>query len=131
MVFHPNYWGTIFLGEGNGFWKSTDMGVTYNLLHDFGNKVRYLQISYSNPNVIYADVVGYGLYKSENGGESWDLKPTLTNGQYGSSYWKGKLFLAISPFDENKIYACLQNGTWSADIGQVFRSIDGGDTWED
>jgi PKD repeat protein len=29
------------------------------------------------------------------------------------------------------IYACLQNGTWSADIGKVFRSSDGGDTWED
>jgi len=131
MVFHPNFWGTIYLGEGNGFWKSVDMGVTYDLLHDFGNKVRYLQISYSNPNVIYADVVGYGLYKSENGGESWTLKPSLTSGQYGNSYWKGKLFLAISPFDENKIYACLQNGTWSADLGQVFRSVDGGDTWED
>lgn len=131
MVFHPNYYGEIYLGEGNGFWKSIDMGLTYDLLYDFNNRVRYLQISYSNPDVIYADVVGKGLYKSQDGGVSWELKPSLTSGQYGTSYWKGKLFIAISPYNENIIYTCLQNGTWSEDIGKVFRSADGGDSWED
>ena len=57
--------------------------------------------------------------------------PTLTGGEYGTSYWKGKLFFAVSPYNENVIYACLQNGTWSADIGEVFCSTDGGETWED
>jgi PKD repeat protein len=59
------------------------------------------------------------------------LKPALTNGEYGSAYWKGKLFFAISPYNENVIYACLQNGTWTADIGKIFRSEDGGNTWTD
>ncbi len=131
MVFHPNFYGTIFLGEGNAFWKSIDMGVTYDLIHDFNAKVRYLQISYSNPDVFYADVIGSGLYRSDDGGQSWTLKPSLTSGQYGTSYWKGKLFFAISPYNEDVIYACLQNGTWSADIGEVFKSTDGGDTWAD
>lgn len=131
MVFHPNYYGTIFLGEGNGFWRSTDMGVTWDLLNDFGQRVRYLQISFSNPEVLYADVVNKGLYKTVDGGQTWTLKPSLTGGQFGTSYWKGKLFFAISPWNENVVYACLQNGTWSSDIGKVFRSADGGDTWED
>ena len=131
MVFHPNFYGTIYLGEGNGFWKSTDLGVSYDLLNDFGNRVRYLQISYSNPDILYADIVNKGLYKTEDGGENWTLKPSLTNGQYANAYWRGRLFFAISPYNENTIYACLQNGTWSADIGKVFRSSDGGDTWED
>jgi hypothetical protein len=65
------------------------------------------------------------------GGQNWTLKPSLTSGEYGNSYWKGKLFFVISPYDENVIYACLQNGTWSADIGKVYRSTDGGDTWSD
>lgn len=130
MVFHPNYYGTIFLGEGIGFWKSTDMGVSWDLLYNFGFRVRYLQISHANPEVLYADVVNKGLYKSQDGGQSWELKPSLTSGDYGTSYWRGKTFIAISPYNENVIYTCLQNGTWSADPGQVFRSTDSGDTWE-
>jgi photosystem II stability/assembly factor-like uncharacterized protein len=131
LVFHPNYYGTIYLGEGTGFWKSEDCGETYELLHNFPNTVRYLQISYSNPDVIYADVVGQGLCKSTDGGLTWTLKPSLTSPPNGNSSWKGKLFFAISAYDEHKIYACLQNGTWSADIGKVFKSMDGGETWED
>nr|NQU92303.1 discoidin domain-containing protein [Bacteroidota bacterium] len=130
MAFHPNFWGTIYLGEGNGFWKSLDMGVTFDLLHNFDGRVRYLQISYHNPDVLYADVVGKGLYRSDDGGQNWESKPSLTGGQYGNSSWKGNTFIAISPYDENRIYACLMNGTWSANIGKVFRSINGGDTWE-
>ena len=131
MVFHPNYYGTVFLGEGTGFWKSTDMGVTWDLLCNFPDRVRYLQISYSNPDVLYADIVNRGLYKSTDGGASWTLKPSLTSAPYGNSNWKGKLFFAVSPYNENVIYACLQNGTWSADIGKVYRSVNGGDTWTD
>ncbi len=131
LVMHPNYYSTIFLGEGNAIWKSDDGGISYDMIYDFGARVRYLQISFSNPDVLYVDVVNKGLYKSEDGGFSWVLKPTLTNGLNGTSYWKGKTFIAISPYDENTIYTCLQNGTWSSDIGKVFRSADGGDTWED
>ncbi len=131
MVFHPNFYGQVYLGEGNGFWRSLDMGVSWDLLHDFGSKMRYLQISYHNPDVLYADVIGLGLCRSGDGGESWETKPALTGGQYGNAYWKGKLHFAISPYDEDVIYACLQNGTWSSDIGEVYRSGDGGDTWED
>ena len=131
MVFHPNFYGTIYLGEGNAMWRSIDGGVSYDMLYDFNDRVRYVQISYSNPDVLYADVVNNGLFKSEDGGITWTLKPSLTNGQNGTSNWKGKTFFAISPYDENTIYACLQNGTWSADIGKVFRSTDGGDTWVD
>lgn len=131
LVFHPNYYGTIYLGEGTGFWKSEDCGVSYELLHNFPNTVRYLQISYSNPDVIYADIVGQGLNKSTDGGLTWTLKPSLTSPPNGNSNWKGKLFFAISPYNDSIIYACLQNGTWSADIGKVFKSSDGGNTWED
>jgi photosystem II stability/assembly factor-like uncharacterized protein len=129
LVTHTNYYGTFFLGEGNGFWKSIDMGVSWDLIYTFPDRVRYLQISYSNPDVIYADIVNSGLYKTTDGGTTWISKPSLTSPPNGNSYWNGKLFFAISPYNENVIYACLQNGTWSADLGKVFRSTDGGDTW--
>ena len=131
LVHHPNYYGTLYLGEGNGFWKSTDAGVTWDLLYDFPAKVRYLQISYHNPDVIYADILYGGLVQSTDGGMTWIQKASLTAPPYGTSSWKGKLFFAISPYDAQTLYACLQNGTWSADTGKVFRSVDGGDTWED
>jgi len=131
IVFHPNYYGLVYLGDGDGFWRSRDMGVSWDLLYDFGKTMRYLQISYHNPDVLYADIVNKGLYRSTDGGLSWELKPSLCSSEYGGSYWKGKTFFTISPTDENTIYACLQNGTWSDDIGEVFKSTDGGDTWED
>jgi len=131
LVHHPNYYGTLFLGEGTGFWRSTDLGVTWDLLYNFPSRVRYLQISSSNPQVFYADIVGGGLCRSEDGGFTWVLKPSLTSPPYGNANWKGKLFFAISPHDENLVYACLQNGTWSADLGKVFLSSDGGNTWVD
>jgi photosystem II stability/assembly factor-like uncharacterized protein len=131
VLIHPNYYGLIHVGEGNGYWESTDMGVTWDLLYDFGQAVRYIQRSYSNPDVIYADILGSGLQKSVDGGTTWTEMPSLTQAPNGSNYWKGKLFFAISPYDEDVVYACLQNGTWSADIGEVFRSMDGGATWED
>lgn len=131
LIHHPNYYGTLFLGQGNGFWRSHDAGITWDLLHAFPGRVRYVQMSYSNPSVIYADVVGLGLCKSENGGVTWVTKPSLTAPPNGNSGWEGNLFFAVSPKNENVIYACLQNGTWSADIGKVFRSADGGNTWSD
>lgn len=131
LVFHPNYYHNIYLGEGTGFWKSSDMGQSYELLYDFNNRIRFLQISNHNPKVFYADIQNKGLYKSEDGGITWLHKQSLTNGDNGNSYWNGKLHFVISPSDENVIYACLQNGTWTADIGKVFKSDDGGNTWTD
>jgi len=131
MVYHTNYYGTIYLGEGSSVWKSTDMGQSFDLLHTFTNMVLWLQISYSNPSVMYADVVGKGLYKSTNGGETWVAKPKLTDGTVGTPYWNGKLFFTVSPYDENTIYACLQNGTWTSDKGKIFKSTNGGTTWTD
>ena len=133
LIHHPNYYGTLFLGEGKSIWKSEDMGASFIEIKSFNHEVVYLQMSYKNPNVFYVDVISEGLYRSGDGGKSWTAKPSLTNGTYPgtSSSWKGNLHFTISPYNENVIYACLSNGAWSNNVGKIFKSIDGGDTWTD
>ncbi len=121
FLHHPNY-STLYVGEGTQFWKSTDMGATWTALHDFGTTVRFMEISHKNPNVIYADVEGDGLYKSGNGGYTWSLKTNPT------SNFKGRYHIVISPYNEDFIYVCRQKNNQS-NHSSIYKSVDGGSTW--
>lgn len=129
LLHHPYYHSHLYLGEGNALWSSKDAGLTWDMQYQFTNRVMTIQIGIEEANVMYADIVGLGLHRSEDGGKTWVRKPTLTSAPNGTSYWNGKLSLALSPYDADIIYACLQNGTWSADKGKIFKSTDGGSTW--
>ena len=131
IIQHPNYYNLIYLNFENGIWLSKDFGETFDLISTLPGQIRYIEMSYKNPDVLYADVVNYGLYRSNDSGKTWEKKPSLTDGSNGDSNWRGHTFFVVSPYNENTIYACLRNGTWSVDIGKVFRSVDGGDTWTD
>jgi photosystem II stability/assembly factor-like uncharacterized protein len=126
---HHNYHSLIYLGEGTGFWASTDRGATFDLLKSFSGDVMFIQNSFKNPDYIYADVEGKGLYKSEDAGKTWLYKPSLTN-IYGKKSWAGKLHFVVSPYDENTVYACPQK-RWANWDSKVFKSTDGGTTWKD
>lgn len=128
LLHHPNYHSVLYVGEGSGFWKSSDMGVTFDLLHSFNDDVMFVEISHKNPKVLYADVEGDGLFRSENGGETWTHKPALIS-NHGRSDWAGKIHFVISPYDENTIYACPQktSASWQ---GKILKSTDGGGSWE-
>ena len=130
FLIHPNYYNTFFIGNGTGVWKSTDGGSSFNLLHDFGKGVWQMQISRTNPNIMYADVEGDGLYRSADGGNTWVAKPALTQDPYGYDWWQGNLSMVVSPFNENVLYACPQQN-WPDNSRKIFRSADGGDTWQD
>ena len=68
VVAHPYYSGQLYVGSENALWVSKDFGSTFDLLYDFGSKVRYFDISTQNPDVIYVDVAGSGFFRSEDGG---------------------------------------------------------------
>ncbi len=129
LIHHPNYFEILFLGEGNSFWKSTDMGESFKSLYTFPGEVLCLQMSTKNANVLYADIKSNGLYRSEDQGKTWAYKSSLSSNSNGGSKMRGRTNLVISPYDENTIYACYSNGTWGGDKGGVFKSVDGGDSW--
>ncbi len=128
LLEHPNYSETLYLGQGTGVWKSTDMGATWNILHNFSGNVMFIEISHKNPEVMYADVQGVGLYKTEDGGLNWVVKNNFIGSGLGTLSWRGYLHFVISPYDENTIYLCPQKSKvgWE---GKVLKSTNGGDTW--
>ncbi len=127
----PRYMYTYYLGEGNQFWKTTDNGLTFTSLYTHSSataKIRYIEVSRSNPDIIYFTVQSTGpddgeLWKTINGGILWTKcsnPGTLTASQRRVSK------ITMSGTDANTLWWCFRTGP----NGQkVFKSIDGGTTW--
>lgn len=79
------------------------------------------------PDTYYTGFTGGGVYKTENGGNSWI---NVSDGYFKTGSVGA---LAVAPSDPNVIYAgmgetCIR-GNMSAGDG-VYKSVDGGDTWQ-
>jgi photosystem II stability/assembly factor-like uncharacterized protein len=124
VVTHPNYSGTLYLGSENSIWVTTNYGQAFDLLYTFPGRVRYLDISRSNPQVIYADIEGStnGLFRSLDGGKTWGRRMQMDS-------WNGKMTFAISPYNYNVIYAARQVGAWDNYDSEMYKSTNGGATW--
>jgi len=128
--------GTFYLGaSGGGVWKTTDYGEVWNNVSDgyFASpSIGDIAVSQSDPNVLYVGtgsdglrsnvIRGKGVYRSRNGGDSWDFIGLEDSGHIGA--------VEIDPRDNNVV--------WVAAIGQafedneergVYRTRDGGGTW--
>ncbi len=75
-----------------------------------GGKVNVLCVNHQNPSILYAGTDG-GVYRSEDGGESWQVKH---EGQPVQA-------MALDPIDQSILYIGTDSG--------VFRSVDRGETW--
>jgi photosystem II stability/assembly factor-like uncharacterized protein len=124
--------------DERGIFKSTDGGATWRrtLFRDAKTGGVDIAIDRHNPNVIFAALweayrveyqmssggPGSGLFKSTDGGEHWTeitRNPGLPRGVVG------KIGVAISGADPNRIYAIVEN-----ENGGLFSSDDGGGTWK-
>ena len=148
IVVHPDnadvLWvaalGHAFGTDGNeerGVFKSTDGGETWQkvLYHNRHAGAVDIEIDPVNPRILYASLweayrnpwemssggEGSGLYKSTDGGKTWEnisKRPGLPKGLLG------KIGVAISPANNDRVWAIIEN-----ENGGVFRSDDGGKTW--
>ncbi|MDX1675043.1 MAG: hypothetical protein R3314_09635 [Longimicrobiales bacterium] len=127
-------------GEPNperGVYRTTDGGETWErvLFVDENTGAVDLSLDPNDPDRAFAGMwdvwrkpwgmksggPGSGLYRTADGGETWDDlsgAPGLPEGVWG------KVGVSVSPVDGQRVYAIIE-----AEDGGVFRSDDGGDTW--
>ncbi|MEZ4987328.1 MAG: hypothetical protein R2795_20170 [Saprospiraceae bacterium] len=124
-----------FGATGGGVWKTTDGGQTWNNISDgyFGGSIGAVAVSESDPNVIYVGggevtvrgnvSYGYGMYKSVDAGKTWS-HIGLPNSRHIPR-------VRIHPDNPDWVYAAvLGNLFQSSEERGVYRSQDGGKTWQ-
>ena len=118
-----------------GVWKSTDTGRTWaSVFNDQPTgSVGALAVAPTNPNIVYAGSgeglqrpdlsVGNGMYKSTDGGRSW-RHLGLRDGQQIAN-------ILVDPRDANRVFVAVVGHPYGPNEERgVFRSTDGGETWQ-
>jgi photosystem II stability/assembly factor-like uncharacterized protein len=126
-----------FGSTGGGVWKTTDGGVTWEPLGDQTFKtgsVGAVAVSESDPNVVYVGMGeetlrgnvshGDGMYKSTDAGKTWKKLPGLDDTRHIAR-------VRVHPRNPDLVYvAAIGHAFGPNEQRGVFRSKDGGKTWE-
>jgi len=121
--------------NNGGVWKSTDAGQTWTPIFDDQptGSIGALAVAPSNPDILYVGSgeglrrpdlsVGDGIYKSIDGGRSWQHLGLRDAQQIGS--------ILVDPKDPNRVFAAALGHPYGPNTERgIFRSLDGGVTWE-
>ncbi len=119
---HPWYCNTFYLGNQNKFYRSQDMGTTYEILDTFASNVLGFDISRTNPNIVFLSTEFNGLFKSSNGGKSFNPVNLPYGGKIGTHY----VDVRIDPENENIVWYIQGDGT---NGNKVFKSTNQGSSW--
>jgi len=124
--------------HGRGMYKSTDGGKTWfhTGLPEAG-QIGKIRVHPEDENLVFAAVLGHifgpneerGVYRSKDGGESWEAVLQLSD-------TTGAISLAMNPHNPNEMYAAMwraERKPWAMISGGldggVYKTTDGGDTW--
>jgi photosystem II stability/assembly factor-like uncharacterized protein len=109
----------IYAANGKGLFKSEDGGT--NWTQQTFDHVNAVAVDPYNQNHVLIGVPGAGIYQSLDGGATFALANTGLDSLDVTS-------IAFSPASNNVVYAGLSSNV-GADWGGVFKSTDGGSTW--
>ena len=120
---------------GGGVWETTDNGVTWENISDgyFGGSIGAVRVADSDPNVIYVGQgsacirgntsTGRGVWKSMDDGRTWSFIGLPETGQIPR--------IEVHPRDHDLVYVAALGHPFGKNPERgIFRSRDGGGTWE-
>ncbi|MGB1729897.1 MAG: WD40/YVTN/BNR-like repeat-containing protein [Crocinitomicaceae bacterium] len=136
LEIHPTNHRIIYLGAaGGGVWKSNDGGATFNpIFDDHIQSIGTVTLDPNDPDkTIYVGTgetwtrnsvsYGDGIYKSSDGGANWK--------HIGLKNSERIAGIIVNPKNSNEIYVAALGALWGDHEERgVFKSIDGGETWE-
>lgn len=124
-----------FGAAGGGVWKTTDGGRHWDNISDgfFGGSIGAVAVSPSDNNVIYVGggektvrgnvSIGYGVWKSEDAGKTWTQKGLKKTRQIGR--------VRIHPKNPEVVFVAAMGNLFAPNPERgVYKSTDGGDTWQ-
>ena len=132
----PGQPNVFYIGVNNGgVWKTTDYGHTWKPIFDDQptGSIGALAVAPSNPEIIYVGSgeglqrpdlsTGDGIYKSKDGGKTWQHLGLSKAQQIGA--------ILVDSRDANLVYVAALGHPYGANEERgVFRSTDGGQTWQ-
>lgn len=116
------------VGVRGKVYSSVDGAANWTLIGDtdlFGGYARIFRIDPRNPRIMFALSKSDALVRSIDGGETWQ---PIGAGLPSDEHHALAMSLAIDPFDSNIMYA--GTGGFVGNGHGVYKSVDGGDTWE-
>ena len=136
IAIHPDDNDTWYVAVGSGgVWKTENSGTTWQPLFDKENSYSTgsVTIDPSNTNIIWVGTgenvggrhVGYGdgVYKSEDGGQSWKNMGLKTSEQISE--------IIVHPEDSKIIWVAAQGPLWNKGGERgLYKSMDGGESWK-
>ncbi len=125
--------------DGLGVFKSLDAGVTWQSIGlEKAGSIGKIAIDPQNPNRAFVGAMGYlyeknadrGVFRTLNGGQTWQKVLFQTDST-------GCIDIALNPQNPNIIYAAMwermrypNSRNYGGATCGIYRSKDGGDTWE-
>ncbi|MBX2815049.1 MAG: hypothetical protein KTR24_03595 [Saprospiraceae bacterium] len=134
----PQLPGTMYAAYGSGgLWKTTNNGLDWLPIFEgqAAPGIGDVAVAPSNPNIVYVatgeslrkqrnfTMPGNGIYRSNDGGLTWQHKGLAHNWHCGE--------LVVHPLEPNIVMVAAMGKFWSPDTAQgIYRTENGGSSWE-